>query len=93
LIVARPDAGYRCADVEVTCALEKGIDLRLVREVGLHGLAANVRSYGRRPVGASVEVNEDVSALRGELAGARGADPARATGHEDTLPCEPGLHV
>ena len=84
-VLRRPDAGDGCAHVEPSGLLEHRVDLRLVREVGLRELTARLRRDRLRALVAAMVVNDHVRAFRRELSSARGADSARAAGHEHAL--------
>ena len=61
---ARPLAGDRDADVERPGLLEQRVDLRLDRQVGPNGLAADLRGDRLGALASAAVVHDDLRALR-----------------------------
>lgn len=92
LVVARPGARHGGAHFNVSHLREQLVDLRLVREIRLHGDGTDLGGEFLGALAARVEVEDDVGTLRRKRAYARRADPAGAAGDEDALACKACLH-
>ena len=92
LVVARPVARDRGADVEIARRREERVHLRLVGEIGLERSRADLGGELLGALAARVVVDDDLGALGRERAHARRPDPAGAAGDEDALACKACLH-